>query len=441
MNNINRGFNTDSNTGFSSDSRNGFNRRSNFSTDTVFKTTKNNGSNLNSNPNPKFLETNTELIKYIYSVVDVAQLKFEILKYENQLSKFVSGGYFVSPNYYGRNCFLVFTKLKSKYYSFMVDRRQLSYTLDKVRMEEVFINHCNVDVDLPIYNGTVLDGVYVKQGNTHEFIVTDVYVFKGTDYTHNRLNHKLFELEMYLNNINSQNRMIDRINSKLNLDLKINKVVKLTEIKNYLSSAFADLSKQYQIRGICFYPELSGTKLIHLFENNSDKTDSDNYPPVNGYPNSSSFQSTNTNNHSNPTNYSSNSRDEHLQKSKNIVKRVFVAKTDEPIYAVLEMQSTKIADNYKLYALEQVKDGTNTRLKKCPMDIAYIPNMEKSQWCRNITTSSAKGSVFVKCIWRDDKRKWEPIEQTVNVKLPTLIDDIRLNIVELEQQDSDTDEE
>jgi len=424
----------------------------------------------------KYRETNRELIKYIYSTLDISQFKFEIVRCKEQYeSKFITGTYFVAPNYFGKNCFLVFTKLKTKYYSFMVDRRQLSYTFDKVKLDEVFVIHCNVDVDLAIYDGTILDGVYIRKGNgnqcQHEFIITDIYAFKGTDYTNNKLNHKLFELEMYLDNINSQIRYInERINAKINLELKINKIHKLTDLKKFLETDFIEAEKSYQIRGVCFYPELSGIKMIWLNDSENTNTNINTNSTPNSNLSSILNANSNTGTTSTNSNISSNTIDSNdgkvgkkeketkssdntddgngsddsspqnnlLQKSKNIVKRYFVSKTNDPIFAILEMQATKTADNYKLFALEQVKEGNKVRLRKCQMDIAYIPNMQKSQWCRDITTASPKGSVFVKCIWRDAKSKWEPMELKTDIKLPSLIDDIRKDIVEMEKSDSDS---
>lgn len=411
--------------------------------------TKNNlRDNFRENYQEKYKETNRELIKYIYSTLDISQFKFDILKYEQQLSKFIGGTYFISPNYYGKNCFLVFMKLKTKYFSFMIDRRQLSYTLDKVKLDDVFVHHCNVDVDLEVYSGTILDGVYMRRGNIHEFVVTDVYLFKGADYTQNKLNHKLFELEMYLDNINSQTRFIkERINAKINLELKVNKIRKLTDINTFLENDIKDYEKKYQIRGICFYPEISGIKLIYLHENenmdNKNKLNDqilDNHMNFTNKSNSKKFSKHDKTDTIDEDSVDSGNKRVVFQKSKSLVKRVFVAKTNDPVYAVLEMQATKTADNYKLFALEQIKDVDKVRFKKCQMDIAYIPNMKKSQWCRDITTASSNGRVFVNCIWRDDKRKWEPLELKFDVKLPSLIDDIRKNIVEMEGLDSDSED-
>jgi hypothetical protein len=373
------------------------------------------------NRNEKRKNNNEQLIRYIYSTIDISNFKYELLKFDNQLSKFIENKYYVSPNFYGKNCFLVFIKIKSRYYSFMIDRKQLSYDIQKVKFDNVFIHHCNVDVDLSIYNGTIFDGIYNKRNNLHEFIITDVYYFKGTEYTNIDLRNKLFEMEMYFDNIGNQIKYSrDKINSKTNLEIVINKLQDIKNIRKLVNEDIKTYVNQ-KVRGLCFYPDISGTKLIYIFENNNN-TNNGNYINKN-------------------TNISNNTNSTDLVRSKRLIKKVFIAKHNKPIYAVLEMRATKIVDNYKMYAVEKINTGNNIKLKKCQMDIAYIPDISKSEWCRDITNKSHRGSVFVKCIWKDDKRKWEPLELQKNVKLPSLMEDIRKDIIEMEESDSDSESE
>lgn len=452
----------------------------------------NNNEKIKENYQNKFRETNQELIKYIYSTIDVSQFKYDLLRYEHQLNKFLTDTYYVSPNFYGKNCFLVFTKIKTKYYSFLIDRRQLSYSFDKVQYDNVYIHHCNVDIDLSIYAGTIFDGVYIKKDNTFEFIITDVYCFKGADYTGTKLRHKLFEIEVYLDNVGSQiKKERFNMNNRTNLELKINKLYDVTNIRQFMENDFKLYQENYQIRGTCFYPETSGTKLIYLFENNeminvpmlpnipnkkNDKSsDSDetslSQPSQPSQPSLQSLHSQHLQSQnqqlsrsyprSQPQSQSQSqsqsqlqsqaqmikrplqsslmyNENETLKKSQRPVKNVLVAKTNEPFYAILGMRSTKIADNYKLFAVERIKNGDV--LKKHPMDIAYIPDINKSNWCRKIMTDSQKDVVFVKCVWRHDKGKWEPLELK-DVKIPSLMEDIREHLHVLEESDSESDDE
>lgn len=411
------------------------------------------GANFRENYQERYREVNRELIKYVYSTVDISRFKYEIIRHQHQLSRFITEPYFLSPNYYGKNCLLVFNKIKSKYYSFLVDRRQLSYSIDKVKMDEVYIHHCNVEVDLSIYNGTILDGIYIRKDQQHEFIITDVYTFRGADCTGNKLNMKLYEIKLYLDNINSQIHNIhERINAKTNLELKVNNVFELTDIREFVDIEMKKISNDYQLKGVCFYPEKSGTKLIYITddasaENRTAKYDNRNDGhsdihrdrTVDTISDRGSDRSPNRNSDRVPERNIEHGTN--MIRSKALVKKVYVAKTNEPIYAVLEMKSTNTVDNYKLFAVEQVKDGSSIKLKKCQMDIAYIPNMERSRWCKDLITRSHRGSVFVKCVWRDDKRKWEPLDVKNDVKLPSLMEDIRKNIIEMEISDSDTDDE
>ena len=376
----------------------------------------------------KYRGINQELIKYIYTTLDISQFKYEILKYEGQLNKFISDVYHVSPNFNGKNCFLIFNKINLRYYSFLVDRKQLSYNYEKVNIDNVFIHHCNVDIDLSLYNGTIFDGIYIKNGNTHEYIITDIYYFKGTDYTSNKLSHKLFEVKVYLDNIGEQITFNqNKIHSRTDISLKVNELCDIKDIRKYIESDIKKYSN-YQTRGICFYPDISGTKLIHLFS--SDNTNI----------NRPNTQDNNTNNtmsiqrHKNTNDISSQ-----LQRSKRLIKKVFMAKSNDPIYAILEMKATSTVDIYKMNAVEKVVTDGKTKLKKYQMDIAYISSIEKSGWARDIINESSNGSVLVKCIWRDDKHKWEPLVIAKNIRLPSSMDDILEKILVMEESDSDSD--
>lgn len=373
----------------------------------------------------KYNESKNDIIDYIYQVVDLSQYRYDVIRYEGHLSKFLANKYYVSPNYYGKNCFLVFTKLKNKYYSFMIDRKQLSYTRDKVNANDVFIFHCNAEVDMSIYSGTIFDGNYVKNGNSHEFIITDVYMFKGANYAHINLEHKLYEIELYLDNINIATNK-EHFNDKINLSLSINKIYNLVNIRDFVENQIPIIEKTHQTKGLTFYPEFSGVKLLFLPEN--EQTLQNN--PVNQHINQ-------TIKHDNNIVKQTNDNNQYNQTKSNI-KKYFTSKTNEPVYAILEMKTTRTVDNYKMFAVEQINVDGVTKLKKYQMDIAHVPNIDKSKWCQKITTESPTGCVFVKCLWIDDKNKWEPMEVVTNVKLPSLMCDIRKNIVEFEQSDDES---
>ena len=382
-----------------------------------------------------------ELIRYLYNTINVSQFKYEIINNVSQLDKIVSSQHYLSAEFFGKNCFLVFTKLKSNFYSFLIDRTQLKYKIDDINFDTINIQQCNVDVDISIYTGTIFDGTYIIKNNKHTFMCNDVYYFKGTDCISNNLQHKLLNIQMYFNSIGSTNTRAEMFDNRIHLEIQINKLQDVKTIRSFVNDKIVSTPEKktffdnFMTMGLCFWPQKSGTKLLYIYgkdyekpreihkENHTDSLkDKDNLKDKDDFK---------------QTKKPYIIKDDVSPKKTPLSKKSYVAKNDSPIYAILEMKATRLVDNYKMYAIEKVVDNNVPRLKKYQLDIAYIPNIKKSKWCKDITVSSTNGSVLVKCLWKDDKRKWEPMEHVTDIKFPSYIDEIREKLIEIDQSDSD----
>ena len=135
---------------------------------------------------------NKQLIGSIFSQQDISNFKYEIIQYESDLSKLLLKKFFTSINFCGTSSLLVFTKLNNKHYCFTVERQTLSYNFNKIDYSKVKIDMRNLRLDYDIYQGTILDGILVKTSNKDDlFIISDVYTFRGINYTKTRLDDKL----------------------------------------------------------------------------------------------------------------------------------------------------------------------------------------------------------------------------------------------------------
>lgn len=348
--------------------------------------------------------TNEEIVSYIYEKLgDLSKYNFEIIDNENQLSKFITNKYFLTHNYYGKNSFLIFVKIKGRYYSCVIDRRTMSYDKSKLNLQKLDIIHFNVDVNEKIFDGSIFDGTYNKVNNDHVFTISDIFYFNGEDYRKTNYDFKMTELKLYLDDIGSH--IVSkkfRINKRYELNLELNEYTTIQNIRDFTE-------KKVHSRGLCFYPEETGTKLIYNFNHNSNKKAE--LPKTNNFIN---------------------------KKTPKLIKVVFTSKSSEPVYAVLQMKTTSIPDNYKMFALEEIDCDGYVKHKKFGMDIAYIPDIDKSIWCKDITNNSPKGTVMVKCLWVNEKKKWMPIELS-NQKLPTSMNEIRKDLLEIEDSDSESD--
>ena len=366
--------------------------------------------------------TKQKLLDFIYSSVDLSKYRYEMIETRSDLSKIFNKNFYLTPNFVGNNCLLVFTKLRDKYYSFLIDRKTLSYSKNRVDINKVDFKFVNVDIDSKIFFGTILDGVSVKVNNVEQFIISDCYFFQGNDYSNVSLDIKLYEIQSYLKNNNSDNYTeIHNFNNNVKLHLSLNKLNNLDEIDKFVNKVIPNF-KDCKIRGICFYPELSGNKLIYLFSNNNTKNLNNN--------------TTNSSNNINSNiNKNINEKDYDINNSK-ITKYKFVADSND-ITAILEMKKTDTVDIYRLFSVEKITQDKKTILRRKKMGIALIPTIKKSHWCKNLFSTSNKDSFLVKCSFDNDKGKWIPIELDTTRKYPTLFSDIDINIMEVSDSDDE----
>jgi hypothetical protein len=362
-----------------------------------------------------------QLIDYIYSTVDLSQFKYEMLEFEHDLPKLSDKKYYLTANFSGSNCLLVFTKIREKFYAFTIDRKTLSYSRNKVDPNKVDLQFVNTNVDSSIYNGSIFDGVLIHASGKTKFVVSDIYTFKKSDYTNVDLDMKIFELQNYLENTKPETSALNNSHKRyVDLEIGVNKIYPLNKIETFVNKIipkFADC----KIRGICFYPKVSGTKLIFLFGN-------DKRVPETKYETKYEAKSVKK---------SPECGQDNDFKDGKLTKYKFISSTSNPVHAILEMKKTDTVDVYKLHSVEKtLKEGKNILMRK-KMGIAYIPTLERSQWCRDAMLKAKKNSILVKCLFHNRDGKWEPIEVDEKARFPTFFSMIDVEIVQVSDSDED----
>lgn len=369
--------------------------------------------NYNNNINSK--KTNIEeklrkqLIGRIYAETDISKFRYEMLTYEADLQKILKNKYFVSINFCGVNSLLVFTKVQDKFYSFTVERQTLSYNFSKVDFSKVNINLVDIPLDDNIYNGTIFEGILVKRHNKDDvFVISDIYKFCGKDMAKDKLNFKLLNVVEYLRN----NYDTDKSS---NIELEVNKVFKLDKFDNFIDNVLPKI-KNLKYRGICFYPEISETKLIFNL-NNSIQND---------FKQNDSIKKDNKQNEK----YETNNNVKEGKKFK------YINQSDEDVYAILDMKQTENPDVYKLYSVQKEMIDNKVLLKRINMGIAHIKGIETSHVIRKLFKD--KKSILMKCRFNNDNSKWEPVKEEKKQKIPSLIDDIESQLVQMEISDDES---
>lgn len=377
---------------------------------------KSHNNSHNSNQNNDLTK---QLVGSIFAKQNISNFKYEVIQYESDLSKLIRQKFFTSINFCGTNSLLVFTKISGKHYCFTVERQTLSYNFSKIDYSKVKIDMRNLKLDIDIYQGTILDGILVKQSKKEDlFIISDVYQFCGVDYTKSKLDDKLKMVIKYLQENYNQEHIEN------NMMLSVNKIFPINQTEHVVNNVVPSI-KNLKARGLCFYPEISETKLIFLFNNNNNSNNNEKTPEKQDIKQhikrEVSFKTSDK-----PGDKFE--KDKFEKDNDDKPKYKYVNTSKKIVYAILEVKSTSNVDVYKLNAVERVNIDGKKVLKRISMGIAYISGTEQSHKMNKIFAQDKK--VLMKCKFLNDKSKWEPIDVDKSTPHPTLMEDIDLEILE-----------
>ena len=326
------------------------------------------------------IETKTVLISYLFRVLELSKFKYKLIKEREDLQPLNSKKYYVSGNFAGINSLLIFIKLRGKAYSFTIDRRTLGYSISTTKFENVKLYPARVRLEESIYNGTIFDGSFINIDGKREFIINDVYYFRGKDMASDNIYYKLLNLVSYF----TKNYTYD--NKLSNLELIVNKLYKLDEIDNLIDNI---LPTDKNVKGIAFYPEIStqAQKLIYLFK---DKTNREPTPIKIDSPVDNIF-------------------------------KLDLSKLKDNQILTFKMKTTNIEDVHKLYLIHKNKNNNKTIIKSIKIDIAYIPDISTSKMCREALKN--KTDILMDCKYDKDKNKWIPIKQNKSKDFASLVNE------------------
>lgn len=209
--------------------------------------------NAKKNVNYNVDEVKQKLVDYLYSCLDMSKYKYTILKTKSDLNILRETDHHVSPNFSGKNGFVVFKKINDIYYSILIDRKTLKYNKFHIKIKNVNVIPVSIKARANIYDGTIFDGklININRGSEKIFMITDVFYLEGNDLTYDNLEDKLDNIKTYLKkHTKPSHKMSFEINKLYAYD-DINKIVKM--------------DTPYNIYGIIFYPKISG--ITHLFNN------------------------------------------------------------------------------------------------------------------------------------------------------------------------------
>jgi len=373
------------------------------------------------NRSNEFTNIKSYLLDYLYNKIELAEHKYTIVKNISDLYDLKSKKYYISANSCGINSILMFLKKDGEYLSYIIDRRSISYNRHSLNKSQVRITEIKISVDLKLYDGTIFDGIIIdsdsniisnsndKKSNKIQFMITDIFLLGGES-----LITKDYKKKMYMG-VLTLDKLISNIKKENNIELHISRPYELNEIKPLFNEYISPNIKNYNIKGITFYPQFSGTKIIYIFDKQDDKFKTE---LLEGLMIKNTFKE-------------NNEIDNNFDYSDK--KRIFKFELIDPecvddIVLNLEMVKTNISDVYKLFGIFVNKQNNNVIYIKKKIGIAYIPTYLLSIKCKLYFLN--KESIIMSCYFNTNKNKWVPIDEATIQKIDIINEEKRLKITE-----------
>lgn len=423
-----------------------FNKNNNNSVDSTRRTNNtryhshqnyNNGSKYNNQKNQsnnyqcndKEYNIKSYLLDYLYNKIEVGEHKYTIIKNIGDIYDLKSKKYYLSSNSCGINAIIIFLKKDNEYLSYLIDRRSISYNRQSLNKSGVRITEIKLSVDLKLYDGTILDGIIIDSnsniiGNSNNtnnnfeknkmnFMVTDVFLLGGKSLITTDYKKKMYMCSLMFEKLISSNSN----STTNNIELIISRPYELNEIKELFASDINSGIKKLNIKGITFYPQYSGNKLIYIFDKQDEKYKQElmeGKGEVNLIGQEDICQ-------------------ENFEYSDK--KRLFKFELIDPeclddIVLNLEMVKTSTPDVYKLYGIFVSQQDEKQIFIKKNIGYAYIPTYILSIKCSLYFLN--KKSIIMSCVFNTIKNKWIPVDEAEVQKIDILNNEKRLKITEQE---------
>lgn len=176
------------------------------------------------------------------------------LKTREDLIKIQDKNYYIQYKHIGEPSLLLFLRNKDRYYSCIINKKHLRNDPKDIILDDVFIIPFDVSLEIKIYDGTIIDGIYYSNKENQElnFFVHDVLLFRGENKIKDNIRNKFYELNSYLNHF-KQNKII------------INDIKELKDIEEFYHSL-----ENKKIIGLMFYYYISGFSLFYNFKSQNN---------------------------------------------------------------------------------------------------------------------------------------------------------------------------
>ena len=299
-------------------------------------------------------DTKTQILDYLYLNVDLYQLRYTILKTQDNAQLLKQQTYHVTPHFHGYNYFLIIKKIDNQIGAYIIYKMDLKFNRQEINDSKIKIYALDYTDEnlLESYDETIIDGKLVFKKEEKIFLINDVLYYRSQKYLTFKLEDKFKNID---NDINKLNTLLDN-----NFMIKFIRLYKYSEMNDLVFNKIRN--SDFKINGLIFIPIRSSR--IYIYINDSE------FDAIKNSPN--------------------------LEVNSEITNIKLPTNIDIKPKKML-LQKTQIVDVYEVFELN----------KEYRFGIACVPTIDLSHKLRRHFTLNDQ--MIIDCEYDNNFSKWKPI--------------------------------
>jgi hypothetical protein len=210
-------------------------------------------------------ELKIELLDYLYSNIELYQLRYTILKTIDNAQILKQQPYHITVHFHGYNYILIIKKLSDNKLGFyMIYKMDLKFDKVDIDYNQIKIYSLNPDIDnqniIDKYNNTIIDGKLVFKKEQKLFLINDILYYQSEKLLTIKIEDKFKRID---NEIKDLNKLIGS-----HFDIKLIKLYKYTDMEDLIYNKIK--ISDFKINGLIFLPYRSGRTFIYLNDSEFD---------------------------------------------------------------------------------------------------------------------------------------------------------------------------
>lgn len=210
----------------------------------------------NKNAELSTADTKNKILGYLYKSGIKIDTRHESILSMKDMDNIRDGDYVICPRFTGTRSWIIFFSIDESYFAVSFPKHS------QRKREEIRIYPIDISVRKNFYRGTIMEGIYFRNGDIKNLIIDEVYILAGENQCFKPKNDRLANLAKHIKT---------SVSASPNFSISVTQVYSINE--KSLKNLYEKIKTEPSIQEIIFYPKTYGLKIYSYTILDTDSID------------------------------------------------------------------------------------------------------------------------------------------------------------------------